>query len=177
MPVWTGAETKNRTLPFGTSSVFLFMESLICFVGTHLLGFLLLFPCLGEILFDEYIACSLSQWKGLNRGMAINLSGSWCNSKRSPWWGDTALEFWEHPRWKFAFSLLPSPLNYKVLWLLLPVKDDGDRHHLLSMLNVWSVSSWDSNKQAAGSIQLVGKLDAGRQRNTISLLCRWSLFH
>lgn len=116
MPVWTGAETKNRTLPFGTSSVFLFMESLICFVGTHLLGFLLLFPCLREILFDEYIACSLSQWKGLNRGMAVNLSGTWCNSKRSPWWEDTALEFWEHPKWKFSFSLLPSPLDYKVLW-------------------------------------------------------------
>ena len=116
MPVWTGAETKNRTLPFGTSSVFLFMESLICFVGTHLLGFLLLFPCLGEILFDEYIACSLSQWKGLNGGMAVNFSGTWCNSKRSPWWKDTALEFWEHPKWKFAFFLLPSPLDYKVLW-------------------------------------------------------------
>ena len=75
------------------------------------------------------------------------------------------------------FSFYHHHLIIKCYDILLPVKDDGFWHHLLSLLNVWSVSTRDSNKQAAGSIQLVGKLHAVRQRNTISLLCRWSLFH
>lgn len=117
-----------------------------------------------------------SQAKGLKRGMTsyfiwyfyfqqfTNVRGKCWNFEITPN-GNVSVTCYHHY------------IIVKCCDLLLPVKDSGNWHCQLLMLKVWSVSTRASDKQAACSMQSVGKLDACRQRNTISLLCRWSLFH